>query len=77
MTSLSIREALGEVLRDQRTEHVMTIRELSNRSGISISHISDIERGKKDPSSEMVEDLCASLNITLRELLTEAAGLLQ
>lgn len=71
----NMREALGAVIRDQRVESSRTLRELSRLSGVSISHISDIERGIKDPSSEMVEDLCDSLDISLQELLASAASL--
>ena len=72
---MNLRQALGAILRDQRVESSSTLREVSVQSGVSIAHISDVERGIKDPSSEMIEDLCDSLDISLQELLASAASL--
>lgn len=68
------RVAVGRVLRDHRLESSMTLRELSKKSGASLGYISEVERGIKDPSSEMLEDLCDALDITVAELLVGAVG---
>ena len=67
------REAIGAVLRDQRVESSMTMRALARRSGVSLGYISEIERGIKEPSSEMLEDLCDSLDMSVGELFAGAA----
>lgn len=67
-----LRESLGSVLRDHRRESSVTLRELSARSGVSLGYISEVERGIKDPSSEMLEDLCNGLGLTVEDLLVGA-----
>lgn len=69
-----LRESLGSVLREHREESCTSIRELSARSGVSLSYISEVERGIKDPSSEMLEDLCNGLGLTVEDLLACALG---
>ena len=64
-----LRKVYGKVLRDYRHETGLTMRKLSKNTGISLSHISDIERGKKEASSEMLEDLCGGLGLTTLDLL--------
>lgn len=71
------REAIGAVLRDQRNESVMTLRTLARRSGVSMGYISEVERGIKEISSEMLEDLCICLDITMPELFMTVSGVMQ
>lgn len=70
---MMLREVYGVVLRDYRGETGMTMRKLSRRTGISISHISDVERGKKEASSEILEDICGGLGLNTLDLLEMAA----
>jgi transcriptional regulator with XRE-family HTH domain len=72
-----IREAIGQVIRMNREEECLTLRGLSQRSGVSIAHISDIERGFKDCSSEVLEGLCISMRLSLEELLIEATQIVR
>lgn len=67
------RAALGAVLHQQRTESSYSLRELSKISGVSIAHISEVERGIKECSSEVLQDLCDSLGITVPDLLISAS----
>ena len=69
-----IREAVGEVLRGQRIMRHLSLGDLAKRSGISRSYISEVERGLKDPSSEIVQDLCDCLDMSVEELLAGAVG---
>ena len=52
----------------------MTLRELSRKTGVSISHLWDVENGKKDASSEMLEDICGGLGLNTLDLLEMAAA---
>jgi transcriptional regulator with XRE-family HTH domain len=55
----------------------MTLRELAKKSGTSIAHISEVERGLKEPSSEVLDDLCYALDITVCDVLIGAAGVIR
>lgn len=67
------REALGRVLRIRRTELGLTLAEVSARSGVSTQYLSEIERGLKDPSSEVIEAIAAVLGLALPQVLVLAA----
>lgn len=69
-----LRHAMGSVLRRIRTERGATLRQLSERSRISIPYLSEIERGRKEASSEILAALCRVLEVTEGELLTLAAA---
>jgi transcriptional regulator with XRE-family HTH domain len=64
-----LREVYGRVLRDYREEAGMSMRRLAHSTGISYSYISDVERGKKEASSEMLQDLCTGLGLSTLDLL--------
>lgn len=65
-----MRHAIGSVLRRLRTERGATLRELSERSRISVPYLSEIERGRKEASSEILAALCRVLDVTERDLLS-------
>ena len=62
------REVLGSHLRELRQERDETLAESSARAGISQQYLSEIERGVKDPSSEMISAVAGALDIGLGEL---------
>ena len=62
------REMVGEVLREQRTDRDETLVETSRRAGISPQYLSEIERGMKEPSSEMLAAVAGALGLTLLDL---------
>jgi len=68
-----LRHAIGFVLRRLRLERGKTLRELAEEARISLPYLSEIERGRKEASSEILGVLCRVLDITERELLTEVA----
>lgn len=57
------RRLLGDVLRDQRMQRGLTLREVSAEARVSLGYISEIERGQKEASSELLASLCAALDI--------------
>jgi DNA-binding XRE family transcriptional regulator len=59
------REVLGRRLRTLRTEQRETLVETAGRAGVSPQYLSEVERGRKDPSSEMIAALAGALRITL------------
>ncbi|MCQ1950241.1 MULTISPECIES: helix-turn-helix domain-containing protein [Arthrobacter] len=62
------RQVLGELLRRLRHERGWTLGGLAARSGISPQYLSEIERGLKEPSSEMVAAVAGALGLTLLDL---------
>lgn len=69
-----LRHAIGAVLRRLRTERGTTLREVSACSRISIPYLSEIERGRKEASSEILAALCPVLGISEEELLMRVAA---
>lgn len=62
------RQVLGELLRRLRHEHGWTLGGLAARAGISPQYLSEIERGLKEPSSEMVAAVAGALGVSLLDL---------
>jgi transcriptional regulator with XRE-family HTH domain len=69
-----LRHAIGSVLRRIRTERGTTLRQLSESSRVSVPYLSEIERGRKEASSEILTALCRVLGMTEGELLTRVAA---
>jgi len=69
------RRLLGDVLRAQRMRRGMTLREVSAEARVSLGYISEIERGQKEASSELLASLCAALDMPLSIVLREVSDL--
>lgn len=65
------REVLGSRLRALRAGRAETLAETAGRAGISPQYLSEIERGRKEPSSEMIAALAGALDTTLADLTTQ------
>jgi nucleotide-binding universal stress UspA family protein len=63
------RVVAGEILRNERTELGRTLGQVAERAGISPQYLSEVERGRKEPSSEMLESICGALGLRLADLL--------
>src|SRR6185437_3167979 len=68
------REVLGRRLRVLRQDQDETLAETAGRAGISPQYLSEIERGRKEPSSEMIAALAGALGTTLTALTEQVAG---
>jgi len=66
-----LRYAVGSAIRRLRLAKGLTLREISQASAISLPYLSEIERGRKEPSSEILQTVCVVLGITLRQLMRE------
>lgn len=71
MTAL-LRESVGEVLREARMTQGRTLREVSDSARVSLGYLSEVERGRKEASSELLNAICAALQVPLSELLFDA-----
>ena len=67
------RRLLGDVLRGARMQRGMTLRELSAEARVSLGYISEIERGQKEASSELLASLCQAMDLPLSEVLRDVA----
>src|SRR6516165_5462736 len=67
------REVLGSRLRALRAGRDETLAQTAERAGISPQYLSEIERGRKEPSSEMIAALAGALGITVAGLMAAAA----
>ena len=66
-----LRTLVGEVLRRHRQEQRRTLAEVAREACVSVQYLSEVERGRKEPSSEIVAAVCDSLRIDLGDLLAE------
>jgi transcriptional regulator with XRE-family HTH domain len=70
---VKLREALGDALRRRRQAQGRTLREVAAAAGVSLTYLSEVERGRKEASSEVLEAVCAALGLVLADLLYEVA----
>jgi transcriptional regulator with XRE-family HTH domain len=75
MRMVLFRGLLGDVLRAQRMRRGMTLREVSAEARVSLGYISEIERGQKEASSELLFSLCSALDLPLSAVLREVSDL--
>ena len=64
-----LRRELGDVLREHRQVQGRTLREVSARASVSLGYLSEVERGEKEASSELLAAICAALEVPLSEVL--------
>lgn len=70
---VSLREAIGHVLRDLRTRDHKTLREVSEKAGVSLGYLSEVERGQKEASSELLASISESLGLSTSQMLRMVA----
>ncbi len=68
-----LREVLGESLREQRMAQGRTLREVSSDASVSLGYLSEVERGQKEASSELLASICAALEVPLSVVLDDAS----
>ncbi|GAB2820359.1 helix-turn-helix domain-containing protein [Lentzea nigeriaca] len=69
-----LREAIGDRLRHARTNQRRTLREVSRTARVSLGYLSEVERGRKEASSELLAAICEALELPLSELLHHVAS---
>jgi transcriptional regulator with XRE-family HTH domain len=65
-----LRNALGETLREARTRQNRTLRDVSTAANVSLGYLSEVERGRKEASSELLASICDALDVELHEVLS-------
>ena len=68
-----LRRLVGEVLRRHRLRQSRTLRDVSAAARVSLGYLSEIERGRKEASSELLAAICSALGVSLAEVLREVS----
>ena len=68
-----LRRLLGDVLRRQRQRQGRTLREVSSSARVSLGYLSEVERGQKEASSELLAAICDALDVRMSELMREVS----
>jgi transcriptional regulator with XRE-family HTH domain len=69
-----IREQLGGVMRDIRTSKAMTLGDVTKGARISVAHLSELERGRTEPSSEIIRTLADFYNVSQADIYLEVGS---
>jgi transcriptional regulator with XRE-family HTH domain len=68
-----LRRLIGDVLRRHRVHQSRTLRDVSSAAGVSLGYLSEVERGRKEASSELLAAICGALGVTMSEVLREVS----
>lgn len=71
-----LREAIGDRLRRARLAQNRTLREVSTSARVSLGYLSEVERGRKEASSELLAAICAALDIPLARVLWDVSSVI-
>lgn len=66
-----LRRQIGDVLRDARHRQGKTLRQISGAARVSLGYLSEVERGQKEASSELLGSICHALELPLSSVLQE------
>jgi transcriptional regulator with XRE-family HTH domain len=67
------RELVGDELRQERRARGERLTDVAERAGVSTQYLSEVERGLKDPSSEMLHAIAGALELTVRQVASRAS----
>ena len=68
-----LRKILGDALRRQRQRQSRTLRDVSADASVSLGYLSEVERGQKEASSELLSSICDALGVPLSDVLREVS----
>jgi transcriptional regulator with XRE-family HTH domain len=68
-----LRRLLGDSLRRARQQQRRTLREVSSTARVSLGYLSEVERGQKEASSELLASICEALGVPMSEVLREVS----
>ena len=69
-----LRTQLGRTLRGHRLRQRRTLRDVSGAARVSLGYLSEVERGQKEASSELLASICDALDVELADLLAEVSS---
>ena len=68
-----LRTHIGSTLRAQRVAQGRTLRDVAKSARVSLGYLSEVERGQKEASSELLNSICTALELQLSTIITEVA----
>ena len=68
-----LRREIGDVLRDARQRQGRTLREVSSAARVSLGYLSEVERGQKEASLELLSSICDALDVPMSLVLREVS----
>ena len=68
-----LRAHIGSALRASRVSQGRTLRDVAKSARVSLGYLSEVERGQKEASSELLNSICSALDISLGEVLLTVA----
>lgn len=68
-----LRQVIGDELRRRRQDQGRTLRDVSGAAAVSLGYLSEIERGQKEASSEMLAAICGALEVPLSDVLSSVS----
>jgi len=69
-----MREAIGDELRRVRTDQGRTLRDVSTSARVSLGYLSEVERGQKEASSELLSAICEALDVPVGRVLVQVGA---
>ena len=70
---MTLRRLLGDALRRHRQDQHRTLRDVAARARVSLGYLSEVERGEKEASSELLSAICDALDLPMSVLLREVS----
>lgn len=70
-TMVLVRQEIGDVLRDTRLRQGRTLRQVASRASVALGYLSEVERGQKEASSEILASVADALDVPLSMVLRE------
>lgn len=68
-----LRREVGDVLRGHRQAQGRTLREISASAAVSLGYLSEVERGEKEASSELLASICGALHLPMSQMLSDVS----
>jgi transcriptional regulator with XRE-family HTH domain len=69
-----VRHEIGDVLRDFRQQKGATLRQIASRANVALGYLSEVERGQKEASSEILASIAEALDIPLSDIMHEVGN---
>ena len=74
MTTMALlRTAVGQTLRAARSEQSRTLRDVAREARVSLGYLSEVERGQKEASSELLAAICTALGLNLSTVMSDVS----
>ena len=69
-----LRQVIGDELRRRRQGQGRTLRDVSDAAAVSLGYLSEVERGHKEASSELLAAICSALEVSLSDVLASVSN---